>query len=174
MEKVITVFGSGLLLPEDDLYLEIEQIGKLLAEMRYIVCSGGYAGVMEAVSKGARSGGGRTYGITVSTWKSIPNTYIDEETKMPNPMERLTELIALGDAYIVCKGETGTLVEISLTLELMNKQSMKEKRIIFYTDYWKPVIERLKSGSERTSALLNRNVRFVNSVQELGIELNKI
>lgn len=174
MEKVITVFGSGLLLPEDDLYGEIVQVGKLLAEMRYIVCSGGYAGVMEGVSKGARSGGGRTYGITVSTWKSIPNTYIDEETKMPNPMERLTELIALGDAYVIFKGETGTLVEISMALELMNKQSMKEKRMVFYTDYWKPVIERLTTGSNRISDLINRNVRFVNSVQELGTELNKI
>ncbi len=174
MEKVITIFGSGLLTPDDELYGQTEQIGKLIAENKYIVCSGGYGGVMEAVSKGARSAGGRTYGITVSAWKSIPNEFIDEEIRMPNLMERLTELIALGDAYVVCKGETGTLVEIAMTFELMNKQSMKEKRIIFYTDYWKPIIERLKSGSERISDLINRNVRFVNSIQELEKELDKI
>lgn len=174
MEKVITIFGSGLLTPDDELYSQIEQIGKLIAENKYVVCSGGYGGVMEAISKGAKSADGKTYGITVSAWKSKPNKFIDEEIRMPNLMERLTELIALGDAYVVCNGETGTLVEISMTFELMNKQSMKEKRIIFYTDYWKPVIERLRTGSKRISDLINRNVRFVSSIEALKKELDKI
>ena len=167
MDKVITAFGSGLLTSDKKLYKQITEIGKYLAENKYIVCTGGYAGTMEAISKGAKSAGGRTYGITVSSWSTLPNQYIDEETKMPNPIERLTELIALGDAYIVFRGGTGTLVEISLTLELMNKNMMKEKKLFFFTSFWKKAVETLKIDSDRVKGIIERNVDFFEQPQEI-------
>jgi uncharacterized protein (TIGR00725 family) len=160
MDKVITTFGSGLLPSGEQIYNAIVEIGKHIAENNYIACTGGYAGTMEAISKGAKAAGGTTYGITVSSWTSVPNKYIDEETKMPNPAERLMELIALGDAYIIFRGGTGTLVEISLTLELMNKNMMKEKPLFFFTDFWRSTIDTLTIDSERVKGIIERNVQF--------------
>jgi len=167
MEKVITVFGSGFIAPKEKLYKEAIEIGKLLAENNFVVCTGGYGGLMEAVSKGAKHAGGKTYGVTVSTWDRIPNKYIDEETKMPNLMERLTELVALGDAYVVLKGGSGTLAEIAILLELMNKRLMKEKKLIFYSSFWRKIIQTIRSDNSRLQGIIRRNVTYAETPKEV-------
>lgn len=173
MEKIITVFGSGFASPTDKLYLEAVDIGKLLAENNFTVCSGGYSGIMEAASKGAKSANGKTIGITVESWMAEANKYIDENVRMPNLLERLTELIAIGDAYIIFRGGTGTLTEISIALELMNKKLMKEKLMIFWSNFWKEVIETIKYDSKNVEELLERNINFTNSATEIIRLLNE-
>lgn len=165
--KVITSFGSAFTKPGEALYKDAEEIGKIIAKNKWNVCSGGYFGTMEAISMGAKSIGGKTLGVTVKGWDAVPNRYIDEEIRMPNLMERIVELIGIADAFVVFKGGTGTLVEISVALELMNKKAMKEKMMIFYTDFWSNMIEILKLDSEYLRELIKRNVRFINEPAEL-------
>jgi uncharacterized protein (TIGR00730 family) len=165
--KIITAFGSAFISSEESLYREIELIGKLAAEKGWTICSGGYSGTMEAISKGAKSAGGKTIGVTVKQWTSKINDYIDEEVKMRNLMERIVELVGLADAYIIFKGGTGTLVEISVTLELMNKKAMGEKALIFYGDFWRNLMEILKQDSKNLAELIDRNVKFISSSDEL-------
>ncbi len=172
--KIITSFGSAFVNPDDIYYKEVTAIGRSLAENGYMVCSGGYAGTMEAISKGAKGAGGKTIGVTVSSWNSKPNSYLDEEVKMPNIMERITELIAIADGYVVLKGGTGTLVELSVTLELMNKKSIPEKPILLFGNFWSGVIETLKQDSERLVELIERNVKTVNEPKEIPVCLNNI
>lgn len=167
MKKVVTSFGTAFIKPDEPLYSEITDIGKYIAGAGYDICCGGYYGSMEAISKGAKSAGGKTIGVTVKGWESAPNSYIDEIAEMPNLMERIVELIGIADAYIIFKGGTGTLVEISVALELMNKRSMPEKKMIFYTDFWKNMIEILKQDSEKLKDLLNRNVYFIENPEEI-------
>ncbi len=167
MKKVITSFGTAYLNENEPLYSEIVEIGKYTAEAGYNICSGGYYGSMEAISKGAKSAGGKTIGVTVKGWESAPNDYVDEIVKMPNLMERIVELIGIADAYIIFKGGNGTLVEISVALELMNKRSMPEKKMIFYTDFWKNMIEILKQDSAKLNDMINRNVFFVENPEEI-------
>jgi uncharacterized protein (TIGR00730 family) len=166
--KVITSFGSAFTKPSEQLYRDAEEIGKIIAKKNWNVCSGGYFGTMEAISMGAKSAGGKTIGVTVKGWDAVTNRYIDEEIKMPNLMERIVELIGIADAFVVFKGGTGTLVEISVALELMNKKAMKEKTMIFYTDFWKGMIDILKQDSDYLKSLIQRNVRFINQPDELN------
>lgn len=167
MKKVITSFGSAFIKPDETLYSEIEAIGKYIAESGYSICSGGYYGSMEAISKGAKTAGGKTIGVTVNGWDTVPNNYIDEVAAMPNLMERIVELIGIADAYVIFKGGSGTLVEISVALELMHKRSMPEKRMIFYTDFWKNMIEILKQDSEKLKDMINRNVFFIDNPENI-------
>lgn len=160
MDKIITICGSGLTKAEDELYENVFQIGKVLAENGYTICSGGYSGIMEACCKGAKSVNGKTIGITVESWETIPNQYLDENVKMPNLIERLMELLTLADGYVVLKGGSGTLVEFSVALELMNKGLMKEKPLIFFTDFWEGLIHKLTIDSVRLKGIIERNVRF--------------
>jgi len=167
MKKVITSFGTAYLNENEPLYSEIVEIGKYAAEAGYSICSGGYYGSMEAISKGAKSTGGKTIGVTVKGWESTPNSYTDEIAEMPNLMERIVELIGIADAYIIFKGGTGTLVEISVALELMNKRSMPEKKMIFYTDFWKNMIEILQQDSAKLNDMINKNVFFIENPEEI-------
>ena len=167
MEKIITVFGSSLIKPNSILYEKAADLGVLLAENNYTVCSGGYSGIMEAISKGAKSVDGNTIGITMDSVSGKPNEFIDENVIMPNWVERLMELIAIGDAYIVFKGGSGTLVEISALLEMMNKKIMKEKKIIFYSKFWGKVIDTISNDSKTFKRLIKKNVSFVNSAHDV-------
>lgn len=162
MNKVITSFGTAFLKTDDPLYSEIELLGKFIAEAGFNVCSGGYGGSMEAISRGAKQAGGFVTGITVAGRDSLPNVYVDNNIAAKSLMERILQLINIADAYIVFRGGTGTLLEISAALELMNKKAMHEKMMVFYGEHWKEVVASLKNDSVYLSALIERNIRFIN------------
>jgi uncharacterized protein (TIGR00730 family) len=168
LSKIITSFGSSLINTEEPLYSEIIEIGRQIALSGWSVCSGGYAGTMEAVSKGVKEAGGKTIGVCVKDWNKAPNKWLDEEIKAENLMERIIHLITSADAYVVFKGGTGTLVEISFTLEMMNKGAMKEKPMIFYTDFWRNVMEILKQDSDRLEEIIDRNVKYIKKPKEIN------
>ena len=63
--NVVAVFGASSPRPGDDSYDVGVRCGRLLAEAGFAVATGGYAGLMEAVSLGARQVGGRVFGVTV-------------------------------------------------------------------------------------------------------------
>ena len=71
-ERIITVFGSSRPAEPHPDYREARQVGRLLAEHGFAVCSGGYGGVMEAVSRGAKEVSGKTYGVTASFFRATP------------------------------------------------------------------------------------------------------
>ena len=174
MEKIITVFGSSQIKPSELHYKKAEEIGKILAENKFTICSGGYGGIMQAVSKGAKSVNGKTIGITLDKSNRTPNEYLDENVIMPNWVERLMELIAIGDAYIIFKGGSGTFVELSSLVEMMNKKIMKEKNMIFYTNFWKNAINIIKNESPSLNKVIEKRVFFISKVQEISNLLKKI
>ena len=54
----VSVFGGSQTREGDAAYTEAQALGRLLAERGHTVLTGGYIGVMEAVSRGAHEGGG--------------------------------------------------------------------------------------------------------------------
>src|ERR1039457_3914049 len=122
--KTVTVFGSALPADGSQAYVEAQRLGRLLAEAGYAVCNGGYGGLMEASARGAREAGGHTIGITCVVWPRPANPYIVEEVRTQNFPDRLMTLIERGDAYLALPGGTGTLAELALVWEMMNKGSL--------------------------------------------------
>src|SRR5713226_4982199 len=111
-EKIITVFGSSRPKAGDAEYEEARELGKLLAERGFAVCSGGFGGVMEAVSRGAKEAGGKTYGVTAEFFKRKANAWVDTEVRMKTWQERLFELIRVADGFVAWKGGRGTMGEV--------------------------------------------------------------
>ncbi len=144
--KTVTIFGSSLPDETTPAYAEARKLGRLLAEAGLAVASGGYAGLMEACSRGAREAGGHTLGITCTIWPSPANRWVVEEVRTPSFMERLTTLIRRGDAYVVLPGGTGTLTELSLVWEMMNKSTLSKtvggrRPLLVRVPYWQPVLD---------------------------------
>src|ERR1700732_1156509 len=125
--KVITVFGSSRPGEGHAEYAEAVELGRALAAAGFAVCTGGYAGVMEGVSRGARETGGRVLAVTSSFFGARANRWVDEETRTETWQERLFELVRLGDGYVACKGRTGTLVELPLVWEMFKKRERGEE-----------------------------------------------
>jgi uncharacterized protein (TIGR00730 family) len=144
-EKIITVFGSSRPLEGESDYEEARALGRELAESGFAVCSGGYGGVMAGVSRGAKEAGGKTYGVTADFFASAKvNAWIDVEVRMKTWQERLFELIRLADGFVACKGGTGTLVELSVVWEMLNKSVMEPKPFAALSDFWTPIIEQVR------------------------------
>jgi uncharacterized protein (TIGR00730 family) len=171
MNRIITVFGSSRPVPGEDDYTQAETLGSLLGRSGFTLCNGGYGGTMEASAKGTRSEGGSTIGITISTLGITPNAWIQKTIPMPTLVERLQKLIDLGDGYVVLKGGTGTLLELAMVWELLNKGLMQPKPLICLGEFWRPLVaimaRQLNSEGRSASA---EAVKVVESAEE-GVQL---
>jgi len=65
-------------------------------------------------------------------------------------------LLERGDAYVVLPGGTGTLAELALAWEMMNKASLSRtvggsKPLLVMSPYWQPVINCLEQEGQLNS-----------------------
>ncbi len=141
--KIVSIFGSSRPKEDSKEYVDAELLGRKLSAAGLSVCTGGYQGIMEAVSKGASQSQGNIIGVTSAVFSPTPNQFVNMQVHTMTLYERLQKLIDLGSGYIILKGGTGTLVELALVWELMNKNMLPEKPIIAVTDFWKPAIDLL-------------------------------
>jgi len=142
----ITIFGSSLPSVDSPAYAEARRLARLCAEAGFAICNGGYGGLMEASARGAREAGGQAIGVTCAIWATKANPWISEEVRTRTFPQRIMTLIERGDAYVVLPGGTGTLAELALTWEMMNKSVLSgtvggRKPLLVLTPYWLPVIE---------------------------------
>jgi uncharacterized protein (TIGR00730 family) len=144
MKKVISVFGSSRPQEGEAEYREARELGHALAQAGFIVCNGGYGGIMEASARGAKEAGGETVGVTVETFSREANPWIDRTIRKPTLIARLATLADSADGYVILKGGTGTLLELAYVWEFINKKLIKEKPIVVVGDFWSKVIETLK------------------------------
>jgi uncharacterized protein (TIGR00730 family) len=151
-EKIVTVFGSSRPREGDAEYEEARDLGERLARLGLAVCTGGYGGVMEAVSRGAKDAGGSTYGVTAEFFARTVNQWVDTEIRVKTWEDRLFELIRVADGFAVCKGGTGTLVELAVVWEMLNKSVMTGKPIAVVGEFWQPVLERVREVEQGPSS----------------------
>jgi uncharacterized protein (TIGR00730 family) len=144
MAKVVTVFGSARVAHDDAEYQRAYEVGKVLAHAGFTICNGGFGGAMEASSRGAKDGGGKTIGVTFDINSRMPNPWIDQQIHIPKLIDRMLKLVELGDAYVVLKGGTGTLLELAAVWEFINKGLVDEKPIVIIGDFWSDVVETLR------------------------------
>jgi uncharacterized protein (TIGR00730 family) len=134
----ITVFGGST--PNAHDYQQAEQLGRQLALSGHTVITGGYIGIMEAVSKGANEAGGHVIGITcdqIESWRPVKmNRWVLEERRFPTLGERLFALIEACQAAIALPGGPGTLTEISLTWNLLLTESIAPRPLIVVGESW--------------------------------------
>src|SRR5260221_10571125 len=99
-ERIVTIFGGSKCREGDPEYAQALRVGALLADSGFTICTGGYAGVMEAASRGAHGRGGRVIGITMNQFKAEPNRYLTEKVPSEDFYERLQRLITKSVGFI--------------------------------------------------------------------------
>ncbi|HEV3276814.1 MAG TPA: LOG family protein [Terriglobia bacterium] len=161
--KTVTIFGSSLPSEQTPVYQEAMALGRALAEQGFAICNGGYGGLMEASARGAREAGGQTIGVTCSIWPRPANAWIVEVVHTASFPERIMTLIERGDAYVVLPGGTGTLAELALAWELMNKSALAatvggKKPLLLIGSYWQPVIDCLDQEPRLASPTPDRHL----------------
>lgn len=170
-KNIVTVFGTSEAEPLAEEYQTALELGRAIAELGMTLCNGGYGGTMEGSARGASEAGGHTIGVTCTRFgRGGPNVYIRQEIPTFDLFQRLETLMRLGRAYVVLPGGTGTLAELALAWELLNKGLVRGQRpLIVLGDWWQPVIKCIERI--QPTAKSPRVVRDVAEVREILLEL---
>jgi len=157
VHDTIVFFGSARLREEGPLgryYREARELARLVTEWskslppganRFIVCSGGGGGIMEAANRGASEAGGRTIGLNISLpHEQRPNPYITRELSFEFHYFFMRKLwfSHLARALVAFPGGFGTLDELmgALTLAQTGKLERRIIVLLYGSTYWKEIL----------------------------------
>jgi hypothetical protein len=139
-ERIVTIFGGSRCDESCTEYEQARRVGQLLAEAGYTICTGGYLGVMEAASRGAREKGGRVLGIVMNQFKAEPNRFLTDKVATEHFYERLQQLITRSVGFIALKGGMGTVTEVSLVWNKLQTRVIPPRPVVLLGDCWPPVV----------------------------------
>ena len=119
--------------------------GLELAERRFVVCTGGGPGIMEAANRGAAEARGINVGLRISIpVEEFDNPHVTRELQFQFHyfFMRKFWFYYLAKAVVILPGGFGTLDELFelLTLVQTGKMTKPMPIVLFGTDYWKEVI----------------------------------
>jgi len=112
---------------------------------RFVVCSGGGPGIMEAANRGAHEAGGKTIGLNIRLpFEQGPNRFITPglHFEFHYFFMRKFWFAYLAKALVIFPGGFGTLDEMFefLTLAQTQKLSKKLDVILYGSEYWDPIL----------------------------------
>jgi uncharacterized protein (TIGR00730 family) len=112
---------------------------------RFVVCSGGGPGIMEAANRGACDANGKTVGLNIGLpFEQFPNPYITPELSFEFHyfFMRKFWFAYLAKALVVFPGGFGTMDELMEVLTLTQTQKLAKKMaiILYGSAYWKEII----------------------------------
>ena len=116
------------------------------SERRFVVCTGGGPGIMEAANRGASEARGLNIGLTISIpVEEFDNAYVTRELAFHFHyfFMRKFWFIYLAKAVVFFPGGFGTLHELFELLTLLQTRKMKKRLpiVLFGSGYWDEVID---------------------------------
>lgn len=115
-------------------------------ERRFVVCTGGGPGIMEAANRGAAEAKGLNVGLTISIpVEEFDNPYVTRELAFHFHyfFMRKFWFAYLAKAVIVFPGGYGTLDELFELLTLVQTRKMRKPMpiVLFGTAYWREIVD---------------------------------
>jgi uncharacterized protein (TIGR00730 family) len=174
----IAIYGSADVDAKHPLYKDVFKVSQHLAYQDKIIVNGGGPGVMDAATKGAQAGGGKTIGVTFYP-KDMPEfegrfykNIVDKEIKTATYVERMFALMEEADIFICFQGGTGTLSEWATALLLAHLYYGHHKPIIMYGSFWNELMEVVNKhffiGEKERSVY-----KVVNNIDELDVAIDQ-
>jgi len=153
----IVFFGSSRLAPGGPLgrdYDAARELARLVTTWsmnlpshahRYVVCTGGGGGIMEAANRGASEAGGKTIGLNIGLpQEQRPNPYVTRQLAFEFHYFFMRKLwfAHLARALVVFPGGFGTLDELAEILTLMQTRKIDRHIpvVLYGSTYWNEII----------------------------------
>ena len=157
IRDTIVFFGSARIAEDGPLgkyYRDARELARRLTEWsdgfvniarRFVVCSGGGPGIMEAANRGASDANGKTIGLNIGLpFEQLPNPYITPELSFEFHyfFMRKFWFAYLAKAIVVFPGGYGSIDELMEVLTLVQTRKLNKKIIIvlYGSKFWKEVI----------------------------------
>lgn len=161
IQDTVVFFGSARIRetgPLSRYYGEARELARLVTQWaeslrpktedaahRFVVCTGGGPGIMEAANQGAHDAGGKTIGLNIGLpFEQRPNPYITPELSFEFHyfFMRKFWFAYLAKALVVFPGGFGTLDELSELLTLAQTKKLENKMVIvlYGSSFWNEII----------------------------------
>ncbi len=156
IRDTVVFFGSARITedgPMQQYYQGARTLARLLTEWseqftgthRFVVCSGGGPGIMEAANRGAQDANGKTVGLNIGLpFEQLPNPYITPELSFEFHyfFMRKFWFAYLAKALVIFPGGFGTIDEMMEVLTLTQTQKLAKKMtiVLYGSAYWKEII----------------------------------
>jgi uncharacterized protein (TIGR00730 family) len=157
IRDTVVFFGSARVTEDGPMgryYREARQLARMVTEWseslentsrRFVVCTGGGPGIMEAANRGARDANSKTIGLNIGLpFEQWPNPYVTPELSFEFHyfFMRKFWFAYLAKALVVFPGGFGTLDELTELLTLAQTEKLQKKIIIvlYGSSYWKEIL----------------------------------
>jgi uncharacterized protein (TIGR00730 family) len=158
VHETVVFFGSARITEDGPLgryYRDAAALARLLTDWsstlgdtkhRFVVCSGGGPGIMEAANRGAREAGGKTIGLNIGLpHEQRPNSYVTPALSFEFRYFFMRKLwfAYLARALVVFPGGFGTFDELTefLTLSQTGKLSHRIPILLYGRSFWTEVLD---------------------------------
>ncbi len=140
----IAVLGSARLGEDDRRWTLAHELGGLLARAGFVVVTGGYSGLMAAVSRGAHEQGGFAIGLPMQHWSTVtPNTWNADLRWSRDYGTRLNHILRCA-AIIALPGGVGTLSELAVAWAASQTEKQAQP-LVLLGECWPPLIAAMRT-----------------------------
>jgi len=157
IRDTIVFFGSARTFEASNMgryYREAQELARRLTlwseglaqtNRRFVVCTGGGPGIMEAANRGAAEAGGKTIGLNIGLpMEQRPNPFITPSLNFEFHyfFMRKFWFAYLAKSLIVFPGGFGTMDELMEILTLTQTEKLRKKFVVllYGTSFWKEII----------------------------------
>ena len=157
IQDTVVFFGSARITEDGPLgqyYRDARTLARLITEWsakidslfhRFVICSGGGPGIMEAANRGASDAGGKTIGLNIGLpFEQMPNPYITPELAFEFHyfFMRKFWFAYLAKALVIFPGGFGTLDELFELLTLAQTRKLEGRIVIvlYGSQFWNEVL----------------------------------
>ena len=138
---LIGVLGSARIGPGDTRHAAAISLGEALARAGYAVATGGYGGLMAAVSQGVSEAGGHVVGLTLGSWPELgANRWVAETVVADDWFDRLRRLGAC-DVLVALEGGLGTLAELATAWANLQTDPAITPPLVLVGPAWAEIVE---------------------------------
>jgi uncharacterized protein (TIGR00730 family) len=146
----VTYFGSARVDPNHWVYAAVRDSAAELTRLGCDIVTGGGPGLMRAANEGVKladpDGAQKSVGIRVDLpFEQDVNAFVTDAFEHKTFFTRLHHFVLVSDAFVVCPGGIGTVLEMLMVWQLLQVRHLRDTPLILAGGFWNGMIDWAKS-----------------------------
>jgi hypothetical protein len=156
----VTIFGSARVDPKHWVYGAVRDAAAELTRLGCDIVTGGGPGLMQAANEGVKLADPdgklqQSVGIRIELpFEQDVNAFVTEAFEHKTFFTRLHHFVLVSDAFIVCPGGIGTVLEMTMVWQLLQVNHLHGTPLILAGNFWKGLVEWAKTEMLRSDIAL--------------------
>jgi uncharacterized protein (TIGR00730 family) len=156
----VTIFGSARVDPNHWVYAAVRDVAAELTRLGCDIVTGGGPGLMQAANEGVKRADPegalqKSLGIRVELpFEQEVNAFVNEAFEHKTFFTRLHHFVLVSDAFIVCPGGIGTVLEMTMVWQLLQVRHLHDVPLILVGHFWDGLVEWARTEMLRSDSPL--------------------